>query len=138
LAQQWKPRLKKSLLAARDLTHNNNDEMKPLGNRPAHNNHQTDSITTTQEGDEHQQIYRHKFSKQELGYDIYNCPPVPPEDYPKSWPITDIIANWNPNDVTTTGNQYRMVYHSLCVFDYVTQLEVARVYRDKEVPFVSI
>lgn len=127
LAQQWKPRLKKSLTA--NLMHNN-DEISKQVHSPTHHRVNTNTNQT-------EELYRHKFSTQELGYDIYNCPSVPPEDYPKSWPVTDIITNWNPNDVTTLTPRHRDVYHSLCIFDYGTQLEVARVYRDKEVPFVS-
>lgn len=120
----WKPRLKKSLAVS---LMNNNDE-KASASRRAHIN----KLQIDQDD-----LYRYKFSTEALGYDIYNCPEMPPEDYPRAWPVTDIISNWNPNEVTTIAPKYREVYHSLCIFDYQSQYKVALAYRDAEKPFVS-
>lgn len=125
--KDWKPRLKKSLAAS--LMHNNDE--KAGASKRAHMNHLQSKHEANGE------LYRHKFSADELGYDIYNCPVTPPEDYPKAWPVTDIIDNWNPNEVTTIPPKYREVYHSLCIFDYQMQYEAALAYRNAEKPFVS-
>jgi hypothetical protein len=96
------------------------------------------SISHTKSSSESQDLYRYKFTTSELGYDIYNCPTTPPYDYPRSWPVTDIISDWNPNEVTTISPEYREIYHSLCIFDYQTQYEAALAYRDAEKPFVRV
>jgi hypothetical protein len=128
LVEKWKPRLKKSL----GRVIHNNDEKASASKRVNHANKELDVDPKDTRG-----LYRYKFSKSELGYDIYNCPPTPPDGYPRAWPITDIISNWNPNDVTTISPSYREVHHSLCIFDYQTQYEAALAYRDAEKPFVS-
>ena len=81
-------------------------------------------------------LYQKKFSASELGYDVYNCPPTPPPDYPKAWPVDELLTNWNPNDVTTLPPHNRNVYHSLCIFDHETQYDIALTYRNAEKPFV--
>lgn len=130
--KQWKPRLRMSdeKVGGRSIMHNN-DEKSSASKRANHEKLQADPK------DDSKSIYRYKFSASELGYDIYHCPPTPPEDYPRSWPVTDIISNWNPNDVTTIPPSHREVYHSFCIFDYQTQYETALAYRNAEKPFVS-
>eukprot|EP00804_Cyclotella_cryptica_P007364 CCRYP_002588-RB/>CCRYP_002588-RB protein AED:0.02 eAED:0.02 QI:61/1/1/1/1/1/2/431/515 len=81
-------------------------------------------------------LYRRKFDSSELGYDVYNCPTTPPRDYPKAWSVPLLLTNWNPNDVTTLPPDHREVFHSLCIFDYQTQYDVALTYRNAEKPFV--
>mmetsp|Transcript_63876 Transcript_63876/g.144099 ORF Transcript_63876/g.144099 Transcript_63876/m.144099 type:complete len:414 (+) Transcript_63876:361-1602(+) len=61
-----------------------------------------------------------------------NCPEIPDKNYPMEWPILDVVKNWNP-DVTEIPPRHFM---SICRFDYATQLDAARAYRDAEVPFV--
>jgi len=68
-----------------------------------------------------------------INYDITNCPMIPPEGYPESWKILDIIHNWNPDDPTS---EKRLIYQGLCTFDYETELEKAKTYREHEVPFI--
>lgn len=122
--EQWKPRLKNSAT----VMHNNDEKAsKSAFKRNNAPKAQVDSG----------ELYRNKFTTSELGYDIFNCPSVPPDGYPRSWPITDIISNWNPNEATTISPNYRLVHHSLCIFDYQTQYEIALAYRDAEKPFVS-
>ncbi len=82
----------------------------------------------------YQSLYRPKFDESSLGYDIYNCPITPTMEYPKAWKSTDVLSNWNPNDVATTSQ--RDVYQGLCVFDYQTQYSAALNYRNLEKPFV--
>jgi len=82
----------------------------------------------------YQSLYKPKFDESSLGYDIYNCPSTPPKDYPKSWKSTDVLSNWNPNDVVTTTP--RNIYQGLCVFDYQTQHTAALNYRNSEKPFI--
>ena len=82
----------------------------------------------------YQSLYQPKFDKSSLGYDIYNCPITPTKDYPKAWKSTDVLSNWNPNDVVTTSQ--RDVYQGLCIFDYQTQYSAALNYRNLEKPFI--
>lgn len=126
---KWEPlRIKKT---SADIILHNNDEKASAFNGRYHGESLQDDDENTGE------LYRYKFSASELGYDIHNCPSTPPDDYPRAWPVTDIISNWNPNEVTTILPKYREVYHSLCIFDYQTQYEAAVAYRDAEKPFVS-
>lgn len=60
------------------------------------------------------------------------CPEFPESDYPKEYPIMDIISNWNPDDTDIPS----MHYDSICHFDYQTQYDIAERYRDAEKPFV--
>jgi hypothetical protein len=69
----------------------------------------------------------------ELWYDVYNCPDVPPHGYPMRWPVLDVLTNW-PADVTTPP--HNTIHHGICIFDAQTELFKAEVYRKAEVPFV--
>lgn len=62
------------------------------------------------------------------------CPLVPAADYPKPYPIMDLLNNWN----TDSTDIPPFHYDSLCHFDYrnETQRKQAYTYREKEVPFV--
>lgn len=95
----------------------------------------TDSKSAEREA-RYNSLYHKKFGASELGYDVYNCPPTPPRDYPKAWSVPELLTNWNPNDVTTLPPNHRDVYHSLCIFDYETQYDIALAYRNAEKPFV--
>jgi len=69
----------------------------------------------------------------DVPYDIYNCPrDAPPPGYPFAWNVMDVIANWNPA-ITTEPER---LHQSICVFDYDTDLDVATLYRDAELPFL--
>lgn len=100
------------------------------------NNQQSTSYNKQQREDRYNSLYRPKFSSSTLGYDIYNCPPTPPQHYPMAWPIPEVLTNWNVNDVTTIAPNYRQVYQGLCIFDYNTQYDIALTYRNAELPFV--
>ena len=89
-----------------------------------------------QREERYKSLYMPKFDASELGYDIYNCPPTPPDQYPMAWKTTDVLSNWNPNDVTTLPPAHRDVYQGLCVFDYQTQYAMSLKYRNAEKPFV--
>ena len=65
-------------------------------------------------------------------YDIYNCPPVPPPNYPYNYKLVDILQQWPADDPYPTER----IYQSLCVFDYQTDYEKAMTYRNAELPFV--
>lgn len=58
------------------------------------------------------------------------CPDIPRD--PALVPLLDIIANWNPNNVTIPPHHY----HSLCRFDYQTEYDKALQYREADVPLV--
>lgn len=87
-----------------------------------------------QREERYKSLYRPKFDASSLGYDIYNCPLTPTEDYPKAWKSTDVLKNWNPNDSVTTSP--RDIYQGLCVFDFQTQYKAALNYRNSEKPFL--
>ena len=78
-------------------------------------------LTSNEKEERYHFLYRPKFDASTLGYDIYNCPPTPPDDYPHSWYATEVLSNWNPNDVTTIPPFSRSIYQGLCIFDYHTQ-----------------
>ncbi|KAL3764885.1 hypothetical protein ACHAWO_006733 [Cyclotella atomus] len=109
--QEWKPKLK-------------------------HTDTTTDDTKSAERETRYHSLYHKKFGTSELGYDVYDCPPTPPPDYPKAWSVPDVLTNWNPKDVTTLPPNHRDVYHSLCIFDYVTQYDIALTYRNAEKPFV--
>jgi hypothetical protein len=139
LAMDWKPkpRLRMTQEKVGAIMHNNDEKAntsKRVVKRAAKSQGDTEPLIDPKDS---RSLYRYKFSAADLGYDIYDCPTTPPKDYPRAWSITDIISNWNPNDVTTIPPSYREVYHSLCVFDFQTQYETALAYRDAEKPFVS-
>lgn len=107
--------------------------------RVLHNNDMIDPAV--EERDKHREasyhsLYRPKFDHNQLGYDIYNCPFTPPENYPVAWKATEVLTNWVPHDVTTIAPSYREIYQGLCVFDYQTQYDIALNYRNAEMPFV--
>lgn len=63
-----------------------------------------------------------------------DCPPKPSKDYPKVYPIMDMLDNWN-TDSTVIPEKH---FDSLCHFDYTneTQVQYAYAYRAAERPFV--
>lgn len=73
-----------------------------------------------------------KIPEEAYYYDIYNCPPEPPEGYPYAWNILDILNNWPPDDATPHSD----IHQGLCVFDYATDYSKAVHYRNQELPFV--
>ncbi|KAL7498097.1 hypothetical protein ACHAWT_009859 [Skeletonema menzelii] len=81
-------------------------------------------------------LYRPKFNQTQLGYDIYNCPSTPPENYPMAWTTVEVLRNWMPHDFTTIAPANRQIYQGLCVFDYTTQYDAALTYRNAELPFI--
>ncbi|KAL7541455.1 hypothetical protein ACHAXR_010952 [Thalassiosira sp. AJA248-18] len=116
---------------------------KPKGKKTADANLQipsVDDLEAEQRAKRREQryrfLYRPKFDQSSLGYDIYNCPYTPPKDYPMAWKTTEVLGNWNPNDVITIQPSHRDVYQGLCVFDYQTQYREALNYRKSEKPFV--
>ena len=68
----------------------------------------------------------------ELPYTVTNCPLYPPDGYPYAWPVTDIVQNWPPDDTAPRPK----IHQGICVFDYETEMEKAKIYREQEVPFV--
>ena len=66
-------------------------------------------------------------------FDPLDCPPSPPNDYPKAYPVTDVINNWQPDKVDPRPAK---IYQALCIFDYVKDRNQAEVYRKKEKPFI--
>jgi hypothetical protein len=69
-----------------------------------------------------------------MTYNIYRCPPTPPDGYPFAWSILDVLSHWNPDDT----NIPKSIYQGLCVFDWTDpkQQAIADTYRKAELPFV--
>ncbi|CAM9435727.1 unnamed protein product, partial [Choristocarpus tenellus] len=63
----------------------------------------------------------------------FNCPDEPQEDYPRGYPIMDVIKNWNPNNVSFIPPN---IFLSTCRFDYQHELEKATTYQEAEKPFI--
>jgi len=70
--------------------------------------------------------------KDEMTYDVFNCPPDPPPNYPFAWNVKEVLDNW-PIDDTTRRN---FIYQGICVFDFETEDDKIMTYMDVEVPFV--
>ena len=67
-------------------------------------------------------------------FERIKCPDYPPKGYPNTYPIMDLIENWNPDDTNIPARHY----DSLCHFDM--SLESDRIkaenYREAEMPFI--
>jgi len=70
---------------------------------------------------------------QNPGYDIYNCPDKPPEDYPHEWSTLDLLGHWRPHDTSIPSQ----IYQGLCVFDYSRDYVKALRYRQAGLPFIT-
>ena len=91
-------------------------------------------------------------------YDIFNCPEVPPLNYPREYPILNVLRNWNPS-IVKLDDYPDFIYQGICVFDFEStsntneeqeggdeestrkrrRLQIAKQvqnYRNAEVPFV--
>ena len=69
-------------------------------------------------------------------YDIYHCPDTPPEGYPYTWNMIQILNNWKPDNTTRPSSN--RLHQSLCVFDYNTDYDKAMTYRNAELPFLVL
>mmetsp|Transcript_20564 Transcript_20564/g.20683 ORF Transcript_20564/g.20683 Transcript_20564/m.20683 type:complete len:836 (+) Transcript_20564:269-2776(+) len=65
-------------------------------------------------------------------YERVECPAVPPKDYPKAYPVMDLLNNWNADNTDIPAFHY----DSLCHFDYKTEYNKALAYRKAEKPFI--
>ena len=63
---------------------------------------------------------------------MVNCPLFPDKDYPKAYPIMNLLNNWGTDDTEIPPTHY----NSLCYFDYHTDYDKAMNYRNAEKPFV--
>jgi len=70
--------------------------------------------------------------KDEMSYDIHDCPSYPPDNYPLAWNVSDVIDNWTPDDTTPRSH----IYQGICVFDFDTEHDKAMNYREAELPFI--
>ena len=88
-------------------------------------------------------------------YDVYNCPEIPPMNYPREYPILDLLNNWNPSKVKSDEFP-KFIYQGICVFDFqsrhhretadkdkIDETLIRRIirrqvenYRNAEVPFI--
>mmetsp|Transcript_6230 Transcript_6230/g.15411 ORF Transcript_6230/g.15411 Transcript_6230/m.15411 type:complete len:559 (+) Transcript_6230:174-1850(+) len=67
-------------------------------------------------------------------YDIHDCPEHPPEHYPYSWNLLQILDHWSPDNVEVPDDL--SIYQGLCVFDFQKDYEKALNYRKMEVPYI--
>lgn len=67
------------------------------------------------------------------GYDILDCPLDPPDNYPFAWSLMEVLNNWKANETSALPSK---IYQGLCVFDWETDQDKARNYRNKDLPFV--
>jgi len=65
-------------------------------------------------------------------YEKIECPIIPDKDYPKAYPVMDLLNNWNGDNTEIPS----MHYDSLCHFDYHTEYDKAQAYRKAEKPFI--
>ncbi|CAM9475527.1 unnamed protein product, partial [Laminaria digitata] len=63
----------------------------------------------------------------------FDCPDIPPADYPKGYPAMDVINHWNPDDADQVPPTH---YLSTCRFDYQRELSKAERYSAAEKPFI--
>lgn len=61
-----------------------------------------------------------------------SCPATPAPDYPRVYPLPDLLNNWNPDDTTIPA----VHYDSFCRFDYVKDRKQIEAYRAADVPVV--
>ena len=72
-------------------------------------------------------------------YNVFDCPLEPPENYPREYPIMDVLSNWPLLDLEDLTQ--RDIYQGLCVFDFhktshsFLKKQITS-YRQAEVPFV--
>jgi hypothetical protein len=76
-------------------------------------------------------------------YDVDDCPLHPPNDYPREYPIMDVLTKWPTLDTTYHPN--RQIHQGLCIFDFSKAQNPADKsqirqqilnYRAAEVPYV--
>jgi hypothetical protein len=72
-----------------------------------------------------------------LAYNVFDCPSEPPPNYPIQFPLVELLAHWNPDNITLKGPVHP-IHIGLCVFDYTRagHYEASLTYRSREVPFV--
>lgn len=67
-----------------------------------------------------------------MSYDPLNCPDEPPDGYPHTWNVMDVIGHWSPDDPTP----HNEIHQGICVFQYATDIDKIFSYRRAEVPYV--
>jgi len=77
-------------------------------------------------------------------YNVFDCPLVPPDNYPREYPILEVLQNWPVDD--TSDLESRTVHQGICVFDFAAVLEdetavttlkqQIHTYSQAEVPYV--
>lgn len=88
----------------------------------------------------HRRTYRPVKSHDDT-YDIEDCPLHPPNDYPREYPILEVLTGWPTTDTTYQPN--RQIHQGLCIFDFAKannnksnlRQQILN-YRAAEVPFV--
>jgi len=76
--------------------------------------------------------YKPTITPSEMGYDVFNCPDDPPENYPYEYNLLKLMDNWQPDDPEPRTE----IFQGICVFNHATEYDKAMRYREAEVPFV--
>jgi len=56
-------------------------------------------------------------------FNVFDCPLVPPADYPREYPIMDVLTSWPTNDTNKwkgSASNPRDIHQGLCIFDFAT------------------
>eukprot|EP00814_Leptocylindrus_danicus_P004170 CAMPEP_0116005442 /NCGR_PEP_ID=MMETSP0321-20121206/1167_1 /TAXON_ID=163516 /ORGANISM="Leptocylindrus danicus var. danicus, Strain B650" /LENGTH=502 /DNA_ID=CAMNT_0003473869 /DNA_START=34 /DNA_END=1539 /DNA_ORIENTATION=+ len=67
-----------------------------------------------------------------MSYDPLNCPDEPPDGYPYTWNVLDVINHWPPDDPTPRNE----IHQGLCVFQYATDIDKTLAYRKADLTVV--
>ena len=110
-----------------------------------HLHHQSQQQTLrhrTTTSDKYQAIQEEHTSSSKPYYDVYSCPELPPLNYPREYPILDVLQNWNTQQLRPPKYHYQ----GICIidlsdstntmFDLRTKRRQIDNYRSAEVPFV--
>lgn len=58
-------------------------------------------------------------------FNVFNCPMVPPTDYPREYPIMDVLTSWPTNDTNKwkgTAENPRQIHQGLCIIDFAASI----------------
>ena len=73
-------------------------------------------------------------------YDVFACPEIPPINYPREYPILDVLKNFPSNQTTIdTQETQQKIYQGVCIIDVSSISNAKQIisnYRSAEVPFV--
>ena len=79
----------------------------------------------------------------DIHYDIYHCPPKPVHDYPREYPVMQVLHHWPSANLSIPPQDLTHHLHKgICVFDLreaddeIQLIQTIQRYRSAQVPFV--